>query len=215
MGQLPRVKSSTKGEGTERRYFYGAVWAVCAAEPVLGLLWKILPRSHAVDVEKLAVFVAILAGMGLLRDAREAAAHPRDRCRRMGGFRLMIWLAAIAIVLLAGVLYQHIGMLIDAYRVPAPGRRLEGGQGPPACRSDGRGFARRHFRSRHCGDLVELAIGSTGDRKAHAHSQLRSSRPRLERHGPEIEREIARRLGGGGGASRAARIGWRQSGRGF
>ena len=46
VGFLPRVRSSTKGEGTERRYFYGTVWAVCAAEPVLGLLWKILPRSH-------------------------------------------------------------------------------------------------------------------------------------------------------------------------
>lgn len=64
-GQLPRVKSSTKGEGTERRYFYGTVWAVCAAEPILGLLWKILPRSHAADILKLGVFVAILSIMGM------------------------------------------------------------------------------------------------------------------------------------------------------
>ena len=64
-GQLPRVKSSTKGEGTERRYFYGTVWAVCAAEPVLGLLWKILPRSHAADILKLGAYVAILAIMGM------------------------------------------------------------------------------------------------------------------------------------------------------
>ena len=61
-GRLPRVKSSTKGEGTERRYFYGTVWAVCAAEPVLGILWKI----HAPDILKLIVFAGILAGMGLL-----------------------------------------------------------------------------------------------------------------------------------------------------
>ena len=27
-GVLPRVRPSTKGEGTERRYFYGSVWAV-------------------------------------------------------------------------------------------------------------------------------------------------------------------------------------------
>lgn len=65
IGQLPRVKRSTKGEGTERRYFYGTVWAVCAAEPVLGLLWKILPRSHAADIFKLGVFVAILSIMGI------------------------------------------------------------------------------------------------------------------------------------------------------
>lgn len=64
LGKLPRVKSSTKEEGTERRYFYGTVWAVCAAEPVLGLLWKILPRSHTADIVKLAAFVAILAMMG-------------------------------------------------------------------------------------------------------------------------------------------------------
>jgi hypothetical protein len=66
LGKLPRVGASTKGEGTERRYFYGTVWAVSAAEPILGLLWKTLPRSHESDVIKLAVFCAILAGMGLL-----------------------------------------------------------------------------------------------------------------------------------------------------
>jgi hypothetical protein len=66
LGKLPRVGSSTKGEGTERRYFYGTVWAVCAAEPVLGILWKTLPRSHLADVVKLIVFAGILAGMGLL-----------------------------------------------------------------------------------------------------------------------------------------------------
>ena len=64
LGRLPRVGSSTKGEGTERRYFYGAVWAVCAAEPTLGLLWKVLPHSPAGDVLKLAVFVGILTFMG-------------------------------------------------------------------------------------------------------------------------------------------------------
>jgi hypothetical protein len=66
IGQLPRVRSSTKGEGTERRYFYGTVWAVCAAEPILGLLWKTLPRGHASDVAKLGVFAGILIVMGLL-----------------------------------------------------------------------------------------------------------------------------------------------------
>ena len=33
-GRLPRVMASTKGEGHERRYFYGTVWAVCIAQPV-------------------------------------------------------------------------------------------------------------------------------------------------------------------------------------
>ncbi len=49
MGVLPRVKASTKGEGHERRYFYGAVWASCVAQPVLGILWKLLPHTRAAD----------------------------------------------------------------------------------------------------------------------------------------------------------------------
>jgi hypothetical protein len=81
LGQLPRVRSSTKGEGTERRYFYGAVWAVSAAEPVLGILWKTLPRSHESDVVKLVVFSGILAGMGLL--ARRGVL-PRTRAIKPG-----------------------------------------------------------------------------------------------------------------------------------
>ena len=65
-GQLPRVKRSTAGEGVERRYFYGSVWAVCFAQPALGLLWKFLPKSHVSDVIKLVVFVGILIICGLL-----------------------------------------------------------------------------------------------------------------------------------------------------
>ena len=65
-GILPRVKDSTKGEGTERRYFYGTLWAVCAAQPVLGILWKVLPRTLEADWIKLAVFAGILAGVGML-----------------------------------------------------------------------------------------------------------------------------------------------------
>ena len=66
LGWLPRVKSSTKGEGTERRYFYGAVWAVPIAQAILGLLWKTLPRSHTSDAIKLAIFTGILAGISAL-----------------------------------------------------------------------------------------------------------------------------------------------------
>ena len=66
LGQLPRVKASTKGEGHERRYFYGSVWAVCWAQPALWLLWKIVPRTTAGDTFKLVVFLAILACIGNL-----------------------------------------------------------------------------------------------------------------------------------------------------
>ena len=63
-GVLPRVRSSTKGEGTERRYFYGTVWAVTAAQVALLILWKLLPRTHATDILKLVLYCTVLAGMG-------------------------------------------------------------------------------------------------------------------------------------------------------
>jgi hypothetical protein len=66
IGQLPRVKASTKGEGRERRYFYGSVWAVCIAQPVLWLLWKVLPHSRGADILKLVVFLGILGYVGNL-----------------------------------------------------------------------------------------------------------------------------------------------------
>jgi len=64
LGLLPRVKRSTKGEGHERRYFYGSVWAVACAQPVLWLLWKMLPESRLADAAKLSVFVGILSVVG-------------------------------------------------------------------------------------------------------------------------------------------------------
>ncbi len=64
LGLLPRVKPSTAGEGHERRYFYGSVWAVAIAQPVLWLLWKVLPQSRPADIAKLVIFVAILAAIG-------------------------------------------------------------------------------------------------------------------------------------------------------
>ncbi len=63
-GLLPRVKRSTQNEGHERRYFYGSVWAVCIAQPVLWFLWRALPRSTTADALKLAAFVGILAFVG-------------------------------------------------------------------------------------------------------------------------------------------------------
>ncbi len=66
LGHLPRVKTSTKGEGHERRYFYGSVWAVCWAQPTLWLMWKVIPRTRAGDTIKLVVFLAILAFVGNL-----------------------------------------------------------------------------------------------------------------------------------------------------
>jgi hypothetical protein len=66
LGRLPRVKPSTKGEGHERRYFYGSVWAVCWGQPALWLMWKVLPHTRTADLFKLVVFLGILAFVGTL-----------------------------------------------------------------------------------------------------------------------------------------------------
>ena len=65
-GVLPRVRRSTQGEGWERRYFYGAVWSVTAAQTVLLILWKTLPKNHATDIVKLTLYCAVLILMGTL-----------------------------------------------------------------------------------------------------------------------------------------------------
>jgi hypothetical protein len=64
-GRLPRVGPSTQGEGWERRYFYGTVWAVTLGQAVLLVLWKTLPAGHAGDLAKLALYAAVLGGVGL------------------------------------------------------------------------------------------------------------------------------------------------------
>jgi len=75
-GILPRVRSSTRGEGTERRYFYGSVWAVTLSQALLMLLWKLLPRTHAADWIKLGVYVIALTLVGL---SAQSGLLPRTR----------------------------------------------------------------------------------------------------------------------------------------
>ena len=76
LGLLPRVGRSTKGEGTERRYFYGSVWAVTVAQAVLLALWKLLPQTRATSLVKLCAFVCALVLMGV---AAYRGALPRTR----------------------------------------------------------------------------------------------------------------------------------------
>lgn len=64
LGLLPRAGRSTKGEGTERRYFYGAVWSITIAQTMLLGLWKALPRTHTADAIKLASFLVVLLLFG-------------------------------------------------------------------------------------------------------------------------------------------------------
>jgi hypothetical protein len=75
-GVLPRVRRSTKGEGTERRYFYGSVWAVTVAQALLLALWKTLPQTRTASVVKLGIFAGALLLMGL---AAYRGALPRTR----------------------------------------------------------------------------------------------------------------------------------------
>ncbi len=69
LGKLPRVGFSTKGEGTERRYFYGSVWAATAAQTALLVLWRVLPASisgtRTGNLIKFVTFACVLALMGL------------------------------------------------------------------------------------------------------------------------------------------------------
>jgi hypothetical protein len=64
-GVLPRVRRSTKGEGIERRYFYGSVWAVTGSQTLLLVLWHTLPLTPETSLVKLAVYAGSLLLMGL------------------------------------------------------------------------------------------------------------------------------------------------------
>jgi len=75
-GALPRVGNSTKGEGTERRYFYGSVWAATIGQTVLLILWKALPHTHSADIIKLSVYLCTLLLVGL---AANRGLLPRTR----------------------------------------------------------------------------------------------------------------------------------------
>lgn len=40
-GSLPRVRLSTRDEGTERRYFYGLVWTATVSQTLLLAPWRV------------------------------------------------------------------------------------------------------------------------------------------------------------------------------
>jgi len=64
-GKLPRVGHSTRGEGRERRWFYGSVWAVTLAQALLLLFWKVLPLTHTATFVKLGIYVGTLSFLGI------------------------------------------------------------------------------------------------------------------------------------------------------
>jgi len=76
LGKLPRVGSSTKGEGWERRWFYGSVWGVVLAQAALLAVWKTLPQTRSASLIKLVVYAGVLLLMGALARRGEL---PRTR----------------------------------------------------------------------------------------------------------------------------------------
>ncbi len=88
LGLLPRVKPSTQGEGHERRYFYGSVWAVSdrAADP------RRVVEGPAADARGRRGQAHRVRGHPRLRRQprapRPAAAHEADRSGRARGLGL-------------------------------------------------------------------------------------------------------------------------------
>lgn len=75
-GLLPRVGPSTKTEGTERRFFYGSVWAVTISQTLLLVVWRMSLDWRGANAAKLGVFLGTLLVTGL---AAYAGALPRTR----------------------------------------------------------------------------------------------------------------------------------------
>ena len=88
LGKLPRVEPSTKKEGTHRRYFYGSVWAVTAAQTVLLVLWKALPQTQATSADQTGSLCWRAGADGLDRRAWAAAADAADSAGRGDGLGL-------------------------------------------------------------------------------------------------------------------------------
>jgi hypothetical protein len=49
-----------------RRYFYGSVWAVTAAQTLLLVLWKTVPHTASGNWIKLLAYIAALLFMAML-----------------------------------------------------------------------------------------------------------------------------------------------------
>ena len=88
-GLLPRVRRSTKGEGHERRYFYGSMWAVCLAQPVLWFLNSVLPQTGTADGREARGVRIDARRCRLVVVPRQAPPNPSDRAGGAGRQRLM------------------------------------------------------------------------------------------------------------------------------
>ncbi len=88
LGKLPRVGPSTKGEGVERRYFYGSVWA-CYCRPRLPPPSVESPSGDAPrQLRQAGRFLRSSGGFRPRRLARPTPAHSPHPLRRTHGLRL-------------------------------------------------------------------------------------------------------------------------------
>ena len=103
---------STKGEGIERRYFYGAVWSITFSQTLMLILWKTLPKNHTTDIVKL-VPSSFTGWIGVCLCVWIAATNAAYFAGRSDGGRLIsvIALWALAGLLCAGLLLEQFGRL--------------------------------------------------------------------------------------------------------
>ena len=101
-GSLPRVGLSTKGEGTERRYFYGSVWAVTVAQTLLLRALEDAAADSDGEPGEAGCLCGRTAGDGIGGASRGAAADAPHRAGRDDGCRLKLQLAVVAALLRAG-----------------------------------------------------------------------------------------------------------------
>ncbi len=81
---LPRVKRSTRGEGIERRFFYGSVWAVTVAQTLLLVMWKIIAADTRGGRGEASCLCRGIAADGPGRVSRNAPANAPHPARRVG-----------------------------------------------------------------------------------------------------------------------------------
>jgi hypothetical protein len=135
-GLLPRVGRSTKGEGTERRYFYGSVWAVVIAQDAAaGRLEDAAPNAHRGRHQARGLRWRTASG-GACGLSRSPAAHPAHRPGRIDGCRL-ICAAPASLRWAAGQAAPELGPGAIPVAHPAapwlalPARRSGPAQAPP------------------------------------------------------------------------------------
>ena len=88
-GMLPRVRRSTRHEGHERRFFYGTIWAVCVAQPVLLAALEVAAARALGRRREVVCLRGDPGGHGRAGTTRAVDQNPAGQARRAGGVRLV------------------------------------------------------------------------------------------------------------------------------